>query len=79
MVSDNLESVKGYHPHDFLTRFDVHAVFKWKNHHAVVLHVHGVNFISIKVGDHGGSLFDHWNVNVIGDCSHVRDFLRREE
>ena len=71
MVTDDLETIKGFHPHDFLTSLDVHAIFKGENHHAVVFHVHGVNFIAIDVGDHCGSLLNHWHVNVIGYCADV--------
>ena len=79
MISDDLESVKGFHPHDLLSGFDVEAVFHGEDHHRVVAHVHGVHFVAFHVGHHRGALFDHGDVDAVRHGADVADLLLRED
>ena len=75
MVTNDLVSAKGFHPHDFFTGFDVHLGLQGENHHGVVSHVHGVDFLAFDVRHHGRALLDHGHVDAVRDRTDVRDFL----
>ena len=74
-ISNDFVSAKRFHVEDFTAWLNVHALVEGEDHHGMVFHVHGVDFITVDVSYHCLALFDHWDVNAVGHRANVGHFL----